>query len=126
MADIAFINGDIMASNFGDILIVNDDDDITQMAINNIITVRGANEFHPNIGNTVYNGRYKMSENGLKEIANRCKDAIMSDNRVANVIEIVARNISTLDNYGKCEISFVLITIYGKQLSSNVTISLIG
>ena len=123
MSDIALINGDIVASNFGDILIVNDDDDIIQMAINNIMTIYGTNEFHPNIGNTIYNGRYKMSENGLREIAARCSDAILLDHRVANVIEIIAKNISTPDNYGLCQISFVLITIYGTQLSSNTVIS---
>ena len=125
MADIALINNDIVASNFGDILIVDDDSDIIQMAINNIMTIYGTNEFHPNIGNTVYNGRYKMSENGLREIASRCKDAIMADYRVANVIEIIARNASTIENYGLCEVSFVLITTYGAQLSSNVAITLI-
>ena len=124
MADIAFINRDIVASNFGDILIANDDDDVIQMAVNNIMTINGANSFHPNIGNTLYNRRYKMSKNGLVDIANRCKDAIMSDYRVANVIEVIAKNISTPENYGTCEISFALITTYGKQLSSNVTVSL--
>lgn len=124
MADLAFFNGDIAASNFGDILLVDDDDDIIQMAVNNINTVYGSNEFHPHIGNTVYNGRYKMSENGLKEIAGACKDAIMLDHRVANVIEIIAKNISTPGNYGLCDISFVLITTYGAQLNSSVTIQL--
>jgi hypothetical protein len=125
MSDIALINGDIVASNFGDILIANDNDDIIQMAINNIMTIHGTNEFHPNIGNMVYNERYKMSENGLKEIASRCKDAIMSDYRVANVIEIIAKNTSTLENYGLCDISFVLITVDGTQLSSSVSIQLV-
>ena len=124
MSDIALINKDIVASNFGDILIVNDDDDILQMAVNNILTVAGSNMFHTNLGNTVYSGRYKMSENGLKEIASRCKDAIMHDYRVSNVIEIIARNASTMQQYGLCEISFVLITIYGKQLNSNVSVLL--
>jgi hypothetical protein len=125
MSDIALINNDIRASNFGDILIVDDNDDIIQMAVNNITTIYGSNEFHPEIGNMVYNGRYKMSDNGLKEIASRCKDAILQDHRVANVIEIIAKNVSTLENYGLCEISFVLITTNGVQLNSNVTISLI-
>lgn len=124
MADIAF-NGDIMASNFGDLLIVNDDDDVIQMAINNINMIYGTNEFHPEIGNDVYNGRYKMSENGLKEIASACKNAIMLDYRVADVIEIIAKNISTNENYGLCDISFVLITTDGTQLNSSVTISLL-
>ena len=124
MADIAF-NGDIMASNFGDLLIVNDDGDIIQMAINNINTVYGTNEFHPEIGNRAYNGRHKMSENGLIEIANACKNAIMLDYRVANVIEIIAKNISTKDNYGLCDVSFVLVTTDGTQLNSNVTIQLL-
>lgn len=124
MADIAF-NGDIMASNFGDLLIVNDNGDIIQMAINNINTIYGTNEFHPEIGNNVYNGRYKMSENGLKEIASACKDAIMLDYRVSNVIEITAKNISTIENYGLCEISFVLATVDGTQLSSSVAIQVL-
>ena len=125
MSDIALINGDILASNFGDILVVDDSNDIIQMAINNIMTIYGANEFHPDIGNTVYGGRYKMTENGLKEIASRCKDAILSDYRVANVIEIIAKNVSTPENYGQCEISFTLITIYNTQLSSSVTTPLV-
>lgn len=124
MSDLAFINGDIVASNFGDILVVNDDDDVIQMAVNNIMTIHGANEFHPGIGNMVYKGRHKMSENGLKAIARMCSNAIMSDYRVANVIEIIAKNVSTVQNYGLCEISFTLVTIYGTQLSSNVTIQL--
>lgn len=124
MADLAFIGGDIAASTFGDILLVNDNDDIIQMAVNNINTVYGGNEFHPHIGNTVFNGRYKMSENGLKEIAGACKDAIMLDYRVANVVEVVAKNISTPNNYGMCDISFVLITVDGVQLNSSVAIQL--
>lgn len=124
MSDIALINGDIMASNFGDILVVNDNDDIIQMAINNIMTIYGANEFHTNIGNMVYHNRHKMTERGLIEIASQCKDAIMQDYRVANVIEIIARNASTPGNYGLCNISFVLITVNGVQLSSDVTITL--
>ena len=124
MSDIALINGDILASNFGDILIADDNSDIIQMAVNNIMTVYGANQFHPNIGNTVYNDRYKMSENGLKEIASKCMNAILLDYRVANVIEVVARNASTLENYGLCDISFALVTIHGTQLSSSVTIQL--
>ena len=125
MSDIALINGDIRISTFGDILVVGDDDDIIQMAVNSIMTIYGTNEFHRNIGNTVYNGRHKMSENGLIEIANKCKDAILQDYRVANVIEIIARNVSTPENYGLCEISFVLITTYGAQLNSSVTISVL-
>lgn len=124
MSDIALINGDIVASNFGDILVINDDDDIVQMAINNIRTIFGANQFHPNTGNTVYNDRFKMSERGLEDIAARCKSAILQDPRVQNVLEIVARNISTQKDYGLCDISFVLLTTYGKRLNSNVAIIL--
>ena len=71
MSDIALINTDIIQSSFGDIAILNDDDDIIQMAINNILTVRGTNEFHRNIGNDVYNERHKLSELGLQEIARK-------------------------------------------------------
>lgn len=124
MSDIALTNRDIIPSNFGDIAIVNDDDDIIQMAVNNILTIYGTNEFHPNIGNNVYNGRHKMSERGLQNIAIECKNAILQDIRVANIIEIIAKNVSTPENYGLCEVSFVLITTYGSQLSSSVAITL--
>ena len=124
MSDIALINGDIAASNLGDILIIDDDADVIQMAVNNIMTIQGANEFHTEIGNTVYNNRFKMSQRGLEDIANRCKNAILNDSRVQNVLEIIAKNASTIDNYGLCEVSFVILTTYGKQLNSSVTIIL--
>lgn len=124
MSDIALINGDIMASNFGDILIVNDEDDIIQMAKNNIMTIYGSNEFHPTIGNTVHNNRFKMSERGLEDIAKRCKEAILQDYRVTSVLEVTAKNVSTIENYGSCNISFILETNNGIQLSSDVTILL--
>ena len=124
MSDIALINGDIAPSDLGDILVVNDNDDIIQTAINNIMTVYGANQFHPNIGNTVYRTRFKASERGLKEIANACKNAIQQDPRVMNVIEVVARNNSTTTSYWECDISFSLITIDGTQLDSSTAIVL--
>lgn len=124
MSDIALVNKDLVPSNFGDIAILDDNDDVIQMAINNILTIRGANEFHTDVGNDVYNGRYKMSDKGLQAIASECKNAILQDIRVSDVIEIIARNASTPENYGLCEISFVLVTTDGVQLSSNVAISL--
>ena len=124
MSDVALVNKDLVPSSFGDIAILDDNDDIIQMAINNILTIRGTNEFHTDIGNDVYNSRYKMSDKGLQAIASECKNAILQDIRVSDVIEIIARNASTIDNYGLCEISFVLVTIDGVQLSSNVAITL--
>ena len=124
MSDVALVNKDLVPSSFGDIAILDDNDDIIQMAINNILTIRGTNEFHTDIGNDVYNSRYKMSERGLQAIASECKNAILQDVRVENVIEIIARNASTPENYGLCEISFVLVTTDGIQLSSNIAISL--
>lgn len=122
MADVALVNNDIVVSNFGDLLVVDDDSDVIQMAVNSILTIYSANELHPNLGNTVYNDRFKMSERGLKDIAGRCKNAILNDPRVANVLEIVARNASTPQNYGLCEVSFVLLTTYDRELSSSVSI----
>lgn len=124
MSDIALVNKDLVPSNFGDIAILDDNDDVIQMAINNILTIRGTNEFHTDVGNDVYNGRYKMSDKGLQAIASECKNAILQDIRVSDVIEIIARNASTPENYGLCEISFVLVTTDGVQLSSNVAITL--
>ena len=65
MSDVALINGDIAPSNFGDIMIVNDDDDIIQMAVNNILLVYGTNEFHPDMGNMAYNNR---NRNSIKQL----------------------------------------------------------
>ena len=124
MSDIALVNRDIVASSFGDILIVDDNNDIIQMAINNILTIQGTNEFHSELGNMVYNKRHKMSSNGFKEIADMCKNAILQDPRVSNVTEIIATGTSTPENYGACNISFVLTTISGTELNSNIVISL--
>ena len=61
MSDVALVNKDLVPSSFGDIAILDDNDDIIQMAINNILTIRGTNEFHTDIGNDVYNSRYKIT-----------------------------------------------------------------
>jgi hypothetical protein len=48
------VGGDLVVTEFGDIAVVYDDnDDIIQMANNNILTRLGENIFHPEIGNDV-------------------------------------------------------------------------
>lgn len=124
MADMALIGGDIATSSFGDLLVVNDDEDIIQTAINNILTIKGTNEFHPGLGNDAHISRYKISEQGFNEIANRCKDAILQDIRIANVLEVVVENDGTESANNMCIVSFVLVTVDGKQLSSNTSMTI--
>lgn len=123
MADIALVNGDITISSFGDLLTINDDEDIIQTAINNILTIKGTNPFHTEVGNDAHINRYKISEQGFNEIANRCKDAILQDVRVTSVLEVIVENDGTELNNNLCTVSFVLITIDGKQLSSGTSIT---
>lgn len=122
MSDIALVNGDI-ESSFGDILTVDDDGDIVQMAINNILTIRGHNEFHPDIGNYVYSSRYKISEHDLDVVASECKNAILQDSRVKSVVSVIAKNTNN-NNAGLCNISFILITEDDRQLSSEISINI--
>lgn len=124
MADIALTNGDIVVSSFGDLLTINDDDDIIQTAINNILTIKGTNEFHPELGNDAHTSRYKISERGLNELANRCKDAILQDIRVTSVIEVVVENNGTESSNNLGNVSFILVTNSGRQLSSSTSIEI--
>lgn len=122
MADIALVNGDIITSSFGDILTIDDDEDIIQTAINNILTIKGDNIMHPELGNNAHNNRYKMSTRSFNEIAERCKEAILQDIRVASVLEVLVVNDKFISN--ACNVSFVLITVDDKQLSSSASVTM--
>ena len=120
MSDIMINNGDIVFTTFGDIMIADGDDDIIQSAIHNIMTIYGENEFHNELGNTVYNSRYKISKTNLISIQDACKRAIIEDPRLKSVPIIIATNNPNI--YGGCNISFTLKTQDDRLLSSQTSI----
>lgn len=123
MADILFVNGDVSNTMYGDIAVVSSYDDITQFAINNILTIFGENEFHPEIGNMAYKRRLKVSDNSLRTIEKDCINATMqSDDRIDSVVSM---NASYDDNNpNNVNIVFVIKAIDGTLMSNNITISI--
>lgn len=118
----ALVDGDIITSSFGDILTIDDNEDIIQTAVNNILTVKGDNILHPEIGNDAHNNRYKMSTRSFNEIAERCKEAILQDVRVDSVLEVLVVKDKYISN--ACNVSFVLVTTSGRQLYSGASITI--
>lgn len=120
MADILLSNGDIDVSPYADLAIVQSYDEITQSAINNILTIYGENQFHPDIGNMVHNKRLKISNGGLATIIQDCSNAIMQDDKVAAVKSLTAE--IDPDNNTKVNITFTLMAVDGTLLSSMIAI----
>lgn len=121
MGDIALVNGDIVVSQFDDIsLVLDDNEDILQQAINNINTIYGEVIDHPTIGNMLFNNRNKIKSD-LSDIETYCEDAISSDERIDSVEDIVATRVKDTD---MVNISFTLLTIYGDTISSSSNISI--
>lgn len=121
--DIMFSGGDIDSSLFGDITLVDDDADIVQSCIALIMIRYGELDLHPTTGNTIMNQRIKLSDIGVMKIADACSDAIMQEPRVKSVKSITATKSRV--KYGECDISFTILTNSGKQLSSNISLSLL-
>jgi hypothetical protein len=91
MQDIAMIDGDLVVTDLGDLAITaSDNDDVIQMANNNIMTRLGENIHHPEVGNDVYNKRLKITSSGLAEVESDSKNAILNDTRVSDVYNILA------------------------------------
>lgn len=123
MADIYIgDDGDLVATAYGDIAIIGDDDDILQMAINNVRTILGENQFHPEIGNNVFNRRMKVIDSDAETIAKDCINAIKQDDRVRAVksIEIYADG----EDRHNLDVQFTIITIGGNTISSTVQIQI--
>ena len=122
MKDIAMINGDLVVNDFGDIAIVSsDNDDIIQFANNNILTRLGENIFHTDIGNDVHNRRFKMTQSNLVEIESYCKNAILRDTRIDNIVHMKA---SIGSNHGECIIEYTLLTVDGDNLDGRMSINI--
>lgn len=122
MIDIAMINGDLVVGELGDIAVVaTDDDDIIQMANNNISTRLGENIFHPEIGNDALNKRLKITPSDLLEVESDSKSAILYDTRVSDVTSIRA---SSGINYGECIVEYTVLTTGGHSIDGKMQINI--
>ena len=119
MQDIKFANGDIVVSN-GDICLCgNENEDIIQMANNNINLIYGDNIYHTDIGNAIYGQRIKANDTGLATVEFECKQAILrGDDRVSDVDAITA----TLGENASCVVSYVLILTDGSKIDGSTAI----
>lgn len=123
MADIYLDNGELASTMFGDIAIVsNEDDDVLQMAIHNIRTIYGENQFHDDIGNKIYERRLKVIDTDADTIVKDCTNAIMQDDRVQTVQDMLVY----ADEHDRhsLEIEFTLVTTYGSVIASTVQIQI--
>lgn len=119
LQDIKFANGDIVVSN-GDICLCNDEnEDIIQMANNNINLIYGDNIYHTDIGNAIYGQRIKANDTGLATVEFECKQAILrGDDRVSDVDTITA----VLGENASCIVSYVLILTDGSKIDGSTAI----
>lgn len=122
MGDIALVNGEIVRSQYGDISITtSDNDDIIQQAINSIYTKFGEMYLHPELGNKMLNGRYKIADD-MSDVEADCQEAMMYDERIDSVDEISIVRSSRIR--GSVDINFTITTIYGDVLSSDITVNI--
>lgn len=120
MADIFLSNGDIPTTIYGDVAVVESYDEITQSAINNILTVYGENEYHTELGNMVYKRRLKFSSSSIETIKKDCINAIMIDERIDSVLSIKVSYDD--DNKNNVNIEFTIKTVDGTVTSSAIII----
>lgn len=89
MIDLLFNDGDLVIDKYGDLITCNDEHgDIIQTANNNILLRFGNHRYHPDIGNKIYARRVKKNIAGINEIAVECKNAIISDSRISDVLQV--------------------------------------
>ena len=124
MIDVAMNNGDIMVSEYGDILLhINDDDNIIQMANSAINTIKSENIFHPDFGNDAWNKRLKISESGFSAVEAYAKEAILHAS--AEIAEVTSIEASKGEGYGECTIAYTLLTSSGRRISSSTNINIL-
>lgn len=122
MADIFLTNGDVATTIYGDIAVVESYDEITQSAVNNVLTIYGENQYHTDIGNMAYKRRLKLANSSIDTIKKDCIDAIMMDDRVSDVVSVDAYYDE--DNKNNINISFVIKSIDGTLMSSSVILTI--
>lgn len=122
MADIFLTNGDVATTIYGDIAVVESYDEITQSAVNNVLTIYGENQYHTDIGNMAYKRRLKFANSSIDTIKKDCIDAIMMDDRVSEVVSVDAHYDES--NKNNIHISFVIKSIDGTLMSSSVILTI--
>lgn len=122
MADIFLTNGDVATTIYGDIAVVESYDEITQSAVNNVLTIYGENQYHTDIGNMAYKRRLKLANSSIDTIKKDCIDAIMMDDRVSEVVSVDAYYDES--NKNNIHISFVIKSIDGTPMSSSVILTI--
>lgn len=122
MADLFLTNGDISNTLFGDIGVVESYDEITQSAVNNVLTILGENQYHSDIGNMAHRRRLKSSDSNLDLVMKDCIDAILVDTRVDSVASITASYDN--DNKNNINIAFTIKTTDGTITSSTIIITI--
>ena len=122
MADIFLTNGDVATTIYGDIAVVESYDEITQSAVNNVLTIYGENQYHTDIGNMAYKRRLKLANSSIDTIKKDCVDAIMMDDRVSEVVSVDAYYDES--NKNNIHISFVIKSIDGIPMSSSVILTI--
>ena len=118
MADLKCQNGDLVASEYGDLVLCDmsgdtyEDEDVIQTANNSILLRFGRNKYHNNIGNNIYNRRVKASETGLSMVVEECENAILNgDSRIQEVIDVTA----TTGENGQCYVQYRLLYLPSSQ-----------
>ena len=104
MADLKCQNGDLVASEYGDLVLCDmggdtyEDEDVIQTANNSILLRFGRNKYH--------NRRVKASETGLSMVVEECENAILNgDSRIQEVIDVTA----TTSENGQCYVQYRLL-----------------
>ena len=112
MADLKCQNGDLVASEYGDLVLCDmsgdtyEDEDVIQTANNSILLRFGRNKYHNDLGNNIYNRRVKASETGLSMVVEECENAILNgDSRIQEVIDVTA----TTGENGQCHVQYRLL-----------------
>lgn len=124
MIDVALSGGDFVLSN-GDISLTNtDDDNLIQMANSAINTILGEVPFHTEYGNDAWNKRLKIAESGFHTVEICAKEAILNalSDEISDVVAISAYG---GEGYGECIVEYTLLTLDGRNISSNTSINIL-
>lgn len=119
--DIMLDNNKLALTPSGDIALVSGDDNLLQSVFTDLRLIFGELDYATDHGNMIYHRRIKLTPNGLKQVEHDCRNAIMKNHRVADVVHIRAERIP---NKNSCIIFFQIKKHDGEVLSSNTTINM--
>lgn len=119
ITDLLLVDGDLAFDH--DVRIISDEKSILQSAIENISIVYGEIPINDGRGNKIYGRRIKLTDISMQQVTSDCKDAILYDNRIKDVVYIVA----VRDGMFGCSITFTLLTNNNVLVNGNTRISLV-